>query len=160
FTPDLKPENVLLNQDYEIKLSDFGLARQLQLDKESTSAHGGTKNYLAPEILIAKEEQKQQRLTKAVDIFACGIMFFELLTHQHPFQQTSQQTLYERIIHDEPDDIPLRYPEAMRNLIYAMLNKNPSERITADQILQIPEVISKFEEIRQKEKEYEQKQGN
>ncbi|KAA6361179.1 MAG: putative Serine:threonine protein kinase PLK4, partial [Streblomastix strix] len=85
---DLKPENVLLVEGFKVKLADFGLARQLQIGRNYTTKHGGTFLYQGPELLrIKKIEVVVTRLiqTPASDIWAFGVMIFELLTQRHPF---------------------------------------------------------------------------
>jgi serine/threonine protein kinase len=75
---DVKPENILLSNDGRIKLSDFGLARNVDT---RTEAEGllGTVGYMAPELVTGG------LATKATDVYACGIMLFEMLTGSRPF---------------------------------------------------------------------------
>ncbi|KAA6381934.1 MAG: putative Serine/threonine protein kinase [Streblomastix strix] len=154
---DLKPSNILLTKDNRIKIGDFGLARQLRKDRDYTTQLGGTKIYQAPELLIAEEDQLKKRQTKSADIWACGVMLFELLTHQHPFSHGEKRTpsfeLMHRVLHDEPDEIPIHYPESMRNLVKRMLNKDPEQRITADEFVDaINKIQNEKEKVKEKEK--------
>ncbi|KAA6382050.1 MAG: hypothetical protein EZS28_022426, partial [Streblomastix strix] len=123
---------------------DFGSARELQEGKTSITLRAGTNLYLAPEIHTQGIQNLKKRQKFSVDIWACGIMLYELLAHVHPFTlgQTniSQQEFMRRVINDNPPELPLHYPESMRNLIKAMLVKNPDQRITAEQIMKVPEV--------------------
>jgi serine/threonine-protein kinase len=78
---DIKPENVLLADDGRIKLSDFGLARPVSAG--SSSQLIGTAAYLAPELVSSGQSDKR------VDIYAVGILAFELLTSQQPYTGTT-----------------------------------------------------------------------
>jgi serine/threonine-protein kinase len=75
---DVKPENILLSNDGRIKLSDFGLARNVETRTE-TEEILGTVGYMAPELVTGGVA------TKATDVYACGIMLFEMLAGRRPF---------------------------------------------------------------------------
>lgn len=78
---DLKPENVLLDPEGHIKLTDFGLSKQGLMNQGSeTYSFCGTPEYLAPEII------KGGGHTKAVDWWSLGLMMFEMFSGHHPFK--------------------------------------------------------------------------
>ncbi|KAA6386432.1 MAG: putative Serine/threonine protein kinase [Streblomastix strix] len=170
---DLKPENVLLVEGFKVKLADFGLARQLQVGREYTTNHGGTLLYQGPEILsnrifteggkaktkmnvkvkakvqVQNSPQKIAQTTCA-DIWAFGVMIFELLAQHHPFfDSTSEgniltEEFINRVVNLPPLELPEHYPLKLKNLIIQMLNKDPSKRVQASDILKIPEVAATF----------------
>ncbi|KAA6384641.1 MAG: putative Serine/Threonine kinase domain protein [Streblomastix strix] len=107
---DLKPENVLLTDDIKVKLADFGLTRKLQQGREYQTYHGGTTFYLPPELL------------------------------QDVSADLSELDIAHRIVNGEAPQLPSHYPDSLKNLIKAMLQKDPSRRISAEEILSIPEV--------------------
>ena len=76
---DLKPENVLLSDDGRIKVTDFGLARELSSSTD-TGSLVGTVAYLAPEVI------RRGKAETPSDIYSFGIMLFEMLTGQQPFR--------------------------------------------------------------------------
>lgn len=78
---DLKPENILLSDDGRIKVTDFGLARELSSDTD-TGSLVGTVAYLAPEVIKRGNTQTQS------DIYSFGIMLYEMLTGEQPYQGT------------------------------------------------------------------------
>ncbi|KAA6392114.1 MAG: putative NEK protein kinase [Streblomastix strix] len=157
---DLKPDNILLTKDYKVKITDFGFSRQLQVGREYVSVHGGTLIYQAPELLLnfvkvsnqtlkGNEQDKKSQLiqTKAVDIWSFGVILFELLAQKHPFfdikveANLSEIEIISRIVSMPPALLPEHYPLRLKELIKQMLLKDPSQRISADQILMQPEVI-------------------
>jgi len=83
---DIKPQNLLLDVDYQLKIADFGLSfmvdegRDLD-DVKIKKSLVGTRGYQAPELL------RGERFTKASDIFSCGVVLFILLTGYPPFEQ-------------------------------------------------------------------------
>ncbi|KAA6401903.1 MAG: putative NEK protein kinase [Streblomastix strix] len=138
---DIKPENILLTKDFQVKLSDFGLTRKLQEGREYTTNHGGTSYYLAPEILHGQSAHGKRMQTIAADIWSFGIMLFELLAQKHPFFSSNDADLspleiYHRIIDEEPAELPDHYSKNLKKLIKQMLIKDTTRRITADAILE------------------------
>ncbi|KAA6369496.1 MAG: hypothetical protein EZS28_034976, partial [Streblomastix strix] len=105
--------------------------------------------YQAPEVLRYKDGSEKITQTFAVDIWAIGVVVYELLSKRHPFAQEKKGKDYlpiteiaRRILEEEPEELPSHYPLNMRNLIKQMLMKDPSRRITAEEILNIPEVAA------------------
>ncbi|KAA6354496.1 MAG: putative NEK protein kinase, partial [Streblomastix strix] len=124
----IKPENILLTEDFQIKLSDFGLTRKLQEGREYTTNHGGTSCYLAPELLHGQSASGKRMQTIAADIWSFGIMLFELLAQKHPFFGSndidlSPLEIYNRIIGEEPAELPDHYSKNLKQLINLMLQK-------------------------------------
>lgn len=124
---DLKPANILLSQDDTLRLGDFGVAH---LDKQQRiTAIGvtiGTFDYLSPEAL------QEEPIDTRTDIWAFGVILFEMLTGQRPFQGENILDLAVNIMQsDIPDleDIRPDAPIALVDLVYHMLERNPQERI-------------------------------
>jgi serine/threonine protein kinase len=125
---DLKPENVLLGSDGHIKLTDFGLAKICDDDGDlQGKTICGTPDYMAPEIVHG------QPYSEKVDIWGLGVVFYELLVGYPPFQGDTQLDLFTSIVHAEPD-FPLSVQPAAAALIRKMLNKQPEERPSIDEI--------------------------
>jgi len=119
---DLKPENVLIDADGHVKLSDFGLSKQGIRDNYSATSMVGTAEYLAPEILECKGHGR------AVDWYSLGALMYEMLTGFPPFYSHDQETLFQRIRQGE-----LSYPSYIsmvaKNLIQSLLHHDPDKRL-------------------------------
>jgi len=85
---DLKPENVMLNRAGEVKILDFDLARRIPKQPVALSTVDGTPSYLAPEIIL------KEPVDERADIFALGILGYELFTGQKPFSAPTNQELF------------------------------------------------------------------
>jgi len=118
---DLKPENVLLDDDGHVCLTDFGLAKDVApSDKAHTFA--GTPEYLAPEIVTGAGHDK------AVDWWALGILLYELTVGIPPFYSQNVNEMYNLIQHGV-----LRFPpflsDSCKNIIIGFLNRDPKKRL-------------------------------
>ncbi|KAA6382656.1 MAG: hypothetical protein EZS28_021817 [Streblomastix strix] len=91
--------------------------------------------------------------TSAADIWAFGVMIFELIAQHHPFfnRKIEGDIPEEEIIHCvvnlPPAELPDNYPQILKDLVKRMLDKDPSKRISAKEILEIPEIAAKLTQI-------------
>lgn len=117
---DLKTENVLLDSEGHVKLVDFGLAADATQVK---TAHSfcGTPEYLAPEIIQHKDYSFN------VDEWSLGILMCELFFGEHPFYDSNQHVMYQKIIESKPA-IPDYCDEELRDVINQLLTKDPQQR--------------------------------
>ena len=132
---DIKPENVLLSEGLVAKLTDFGWSNYIQEDEKRTTVCG-TPIYLAPEILEEKGHNE------AVDIWCIGVLLFELVTAQVPFQGNDIDTLKENIL-----KLKITWPKDIntdaKNLIMKILKLDPKQRLPLEDMLKHP-LITKF----------------
>ena len=126
---DIKPANIFLNDLGQIKLGDFGVSKNLESLKMATTFIGSM-NYLAPEIVEGKNYSFE------ADIWSLGVTFYELMTFKKPFQGNFP-AVYLKIVNDEVEPITEFYSKDFRNLIYNLLNKDPSKRLKAKEILKL-----------------------
>ncbi|MGC4094374.1 MAG: protein kinase [Polyangiaceae bacterium] len=124
---DLKPSNVLIAEDGSPRLTDFGAAYVEGVERLTrSSAIIGTTGYLSPEALSA------EALDARVDIWAFGVLLFEMLTRTRPFGSgTVAQTLHGILFSSPPDLQALRpdCPPALVDLVYRMLAKDRDLRV-------------------------------
>ncbi len=132
---DLKPSNILLDGD-EPKLADFGLATQLEAGGDLTAVSGvlGTPHYLAPEAL----QKGSAALSVASDIYALGVVLFELLTGRTPFAGATPGALAALVENSEPPSPRLLAPAVPRDLetvVLKCLERDPARRYGSAQAL-------------------------
>ena len=130
---DLKLENILLGDNMEIKIGDFGLATKLdRKSKKGLNQNVGTFKYKAPEILSEKEYSYE------IEIWSLGIIMCYLLTGTHPFEGKTKEDTKKNII--DINKLPYIESEykispAAKNLLEQLLVKDPSKRPTLNQII-------------------------
>lgn len=119
---DLKPENLLINRDGYLKLTDFGFAKRLDKHPRRTWTLCGTPEYIAPEILLNKGH------SFPVDWWALGILLYEMFTGNPPFVDDNPMRIYQKILDcrvDYPPDMPAR----AKDFISKLLKPNVSARV-------------------------------
>jgi eukaryotic-like serine/threonine-protein kinase len=138
---DIKPDNIMLRRDGLIKVLDFGLARQLDIGDQSSTAGlaVGTLRYMSPELA------RGETLTAASDIFSLGIVLYELSTGNHPFHASSPFATVHAIAASAPTaprSLNSRIPQELDSLILAMLAKDPKVRPDAASVAQTLEALA------------------
>lgn len=120
---DIKPGNLLITPDHQVKITDFGIARVA--DMVALTATGqvmGTVQYLAPEQATGKPP------TGATDIYALGIVAYEALVGKRPFNGTNQMDIAMAQINDAPPPMPDTVDKKIQALIMKCLEKKPFNR--------------------------------
>lgn len=126
---DLKPGNILFDADGEPRIADFGLAKLLDIQGELTitGAVIGTPAYMSPE----QAAGKQAEVGPGADIWALGIILFELVSGARPFPGTSREELTPRILNDDcrkQKAWPAIEVTGVGGIILKCLQKNPTDR--------------------------------
>ena len=143
---DLKPDNILLDENYRPKISDFGTAKEEDSDTTATQ-NVGTAMYMAPEVCTHMVVEPTQK----VDVFAFGLICYEILTGAAPFgsnRQNEPGTVMSDIAKGRHKrDIPLSIHPTMREIIDKCWDEDPQERPTFSTVLKVMRDIHyQFEE--------------
>uniref|UniRef100_A0A7S2FU98 Uncharacterized protein n=1 Tax=Haptolina brevifila TaxID=156173 RepID=A0A7S2FU98_9EUKA len=115
---DLKLENILVSEDGALKLTDFGFAKYIKYRSWTLC---GTPEYLAPEIILEKGHGK------AVDYWAMGVLFYEMLNGHSPFEAEDHLATYQKIL-DGSVNYPAKMDSDATDLISKLLQKDISRR--------------------------------
>jgi serine/threonine protein kinase/tetratricopeptide (TPR) repeat protein len=142
---DIKPENIMLTPGNRVKILDFGVARRAwnsnpndaTKSMETMKVSGGTPAYMAPEVLLQRPDDGRS------DIFSIGLVFYEMLGGDQPFQSSSLATTVAKIVHEEP--APLKNVSGpLAGVISRAIAKNPDGRY--------PDAAALLEDLRRVEK--------
>jgi len=121
---DIKPANILVTQGTSIKVADFGSAL-LRSTEQPADTVVGTPSYMSPEQVAGRA------LTHHSDMYAMGVVLYELLTGQRPYTAPTMKELFLRIAHEipaAPGTLRPGVPERLDEIVLRMLSKVPEER--------------------------------
>ncbi len=123
---DVKPDNVLLGEEGQVLLTDFGIARLAQETSVRATGALGTPEYMAPEVFVAEV------ISPAADVYAAGVLLYELLAGRTPYAGgTNGYAVVNRHVTALPPALP-GLPTALVDLLEAMLAKDPARRPSAE----------------------------
>ncbi|KAF7845211.1 CBL-interacting serine/threonine-protein kinase 14-like [Senna tora] len=151
FHRDLKLDNLLIDDNMDLKVSDFGLSALNDHVRSDGFLHTicGTPAYVAPEVLAKKGYDGAK-----VDIWSCGVILFVLTAGYLPFNDYNLAVMYRKIYRGQ-----VRFPKwlspELRRFLSRLLDRNPETRITVDEILRDPWFSKGYREVRIQHKEFE-----
>jgi NIMA (never in mitosis gene a)-related kinase len=131
---DLKPGNFFLSRNGTVKMGDFGIAKVLASSAACAKTQIGTPYYLSPEVCQEKPYDWSS------DIWAMGCLLYELCAQKVPFEAPNISSLVQKICKGPIPSPPGSYSPFLRDLCGEMLNRNPSLRPSADDILKKPQI--------------------
>ena len=140
---DLKPGNILVDPSGRVFVSDFGIAREIQVDARLTASGSilGTPTYMAPEQAMGKDVAR-----RASDIYSLGATLYELLAGRPPFEGESVYALLKRIVEEEPPALRRVAPHVdskLETIVAKCLEKDPARRY--DTALDLAEDLRRYE---------------
>ncbi len=137
---DVKPQNVLIDQEGSAKVTDFGIARTLEED--GLTADGrvlGTTDYVSPEQALGQHVNGQS------DLYSLGVVLYEMLTGEVPFKGDNQVAVAMKHVREELPDLQLKRPEvsaALAAVVETATAKHPDDRYAND-----AELIADLEDV-------------
>ena len=130
---DIKPDNVFMaNGGASVKLGDFGFTRVLDDTNALALTRCGTPFYMSPEQCLGHPYNAK------ADAWASGIVLYELVTLQLPFNGKSLPELRQSILHQPPKRPPTHYSKGLCDLMLVLLQRTPSKRPSLQQVLGMP----------------------
>jgi len=137
---DVKPQNVLIDRDGRAKVTDFGIARSMEA--QGLTATGrvlGTTDYVSPEQALGHE------VTAQSDIYSLGIVLYEMLTGEAPFQADTQVAVAMKHVREPLPDVQRRRPEISASL--AAVVERATAKETPNRYATVAELVHDLEEV-------------
>jgi beta-lactam-binding protein with PASTA domain/predicted Ser/Thr protein kinase len=132
---DLKPHNVIVDEDDGAKVTDFGIARAGASDMTETGSIMGTAQYLSP------EQAQGHPVSERSDLYSVGVVMYEMLTGRVPFEAESAVTIALKHVSEapvSPRDLNPDVPRPLEQVVLWALNKNPADRpADADEFIRV-----------------------
>ncbi|TQV95193.1 serine/threonine protein kinase [Cordyceps javanica] len=128
---DLKPENILVGLHGELKLADFGYSVHSPGNRRRTLC--GTLDYLPPEML----NQRHVSYSRAVDQWTLGVLTYEFLTGEAPFDDQPHMTK-KRIVAGDMKPLPLSICPEARHFVYSLMEQDPAKRLPLTEVMNHP----------------------
>lgn len=133
---DLKPSNIMIGPGFRVVVTDMGLAINFSGWAAGREAVAGTPAYIAPE--IAGERRVSPHHAHASDVYALGVIAYELLTGRHPFKAKTAVELLRAHVYDtpkKPSEVAPELPEVFDRVVMSALEKDPAERVGSAEAL-------------------------
>ncbi|XP_043396775.1 serine/threonine-protein kinase Nek11 isoform X5 [Chelonia mydas] len=138
---DLKAKNIFLKNNL-LKIGDFGVSRLLMGSCDLATTFTGTPYYMSPEAL------KHQGYDTKSDIWSLGCILYEMCCLDHAFTGHNFLSVVLKIVEGNTPSLPDRYPNKLNTVLHSMLNKNPSLRPSATEILKIPYIDEQLQNVK------------
>lgn len=141
---DLDPQNILVSYEGEVKITDFGIARaSMRIHKTTDGVLKGKVNYMSPEMIRGKD------IDQRADVFALGIIFYEIVSGRRPFLEGTTFRIFEKIVKGEYEPIQLaapNLPDPVAEVISKAMETDPDKRFQSsrEMLLAVEQLRSSF----------------
>ncbi|CRL07403.1 CLUMA_CG020376, isoform A [Clunio marinus] len=145
---DLKPENVLVDENHRLKIADFGIAKSMIDNVATCQTSVGTITYMAPEVYL------HQPYDKKVDVWALGIIFYEMAMMKYPFTKADKARIMNPNLSFRPPIIDFQrrnYSPHVQDFLVLMLQRNPQKRSNLESICRAQIVEKIFLKLHEEE---------
>lgn len=134
---DIKPANILINSDGKVKLTDFGIAKNLANTYDFSKTFVGSKNFMSPERILGKD------YSFSSDIWSIGLVIYELATGFYPFGNGNNLIEQVNKIVDGPQpEIDRKvFTQEFEDFVHKCLKKDPAERANINDLLTHPWIV-------------------
>ena len=142
---DIKPGNIFLDANLNVKLGDFGLSRIMSAESMYAYSHVGTPFYMSP------EQTREERYNEKSDIWSLGCLLYEMAALVPPFEAKTQIELTEKIRTGKMGRLPERYSPELHRVILWMLTGDQVRRPNIDDILNVPQITMRLKDRKLRE---------
>jgi serine/threonine protein kinase len=128
---DLKPENLMITSGGVVKILDFGLARSLRPEDAADGGRTAAGMIVGTAAYVSPEQLRGEKATERSDVFALGVVLFEMATGENPFQRSNPIEMFSAILRDDPPPLGERArdaPEELTRTVHRALAKRPEDR--------------------------------
>ncbi len=135
---DLKPRNIRINKQNQVKALDFGIAKAL------THTRKYTMNVFASSAYCSPERLETQNMDSHSDLWSVGVLLYQMVAHKLPFEEPTKERLERRIRSGQgPDALPAACPEPLRRIVFKMLARDPGRRYQSAR--EVSEDLARFQ---------------
>lgn len=140
---DIKTQNIFIAKNNVLKIGDFGISKELETMNQKAMTSCGTPYFMPPEVCAG------QPYDNKADVWAIGVILYELITFKKPFDSDTVQGVFDKIKSQPLDPLPSTVDSDLKMLIAALLNKDYNKRPNIFDVAKIPCIkrhIAKFVE--------------